>query len=254
MTDYYSSSPLPTPAPGTLPYPWITQFDPIYQVTFYVNLETQESTWTLPDLSNASYDPPAPAVDGTRSAPDGMYGGGVSDFNYSSASFPSSSTGGPNTASSGEASSFYASSGTIPQAPGQSTYTDQTPPQSYDANGQPIQGDGERGLGKIIVGGGAMYLAYKLYKDYQKGKLNQQQFKPPNPSDQTPQLHPPHGNYQYVHYPQDHFRPPQRDNNVAPMPNWNQKPTPSGYNGPPPGPYNAGGSSQVRASHSVKHM
>lgn len=251
MADYYSSSPLPTPAAGTLPYPWVTQFDQTHQATFYVNLETQESTWTLPDLSLASS--PSyqafPAVEGTRGMSDNMYGGGASN-SYSRASitqsYPTSSNGAGG--GNGEAASFYGSSGTTPQAPGQTTYSDQTQPQ-YDANGQPIEG-GERGLGKIIVGGGAMYLAYKLYKDYQKGKLSQQQFKPPNPSKITPQLHPPHGsNHQNVHYPQDHFRPPNRDNNATmnpPMPNWDQKPPNTApYGGAAPAPYNTGTNYQV---------
>lgn len=243
MTDYYPSSPLPAPAPGTLPYPWVTQFDPTHQATFYVNLETQESTWTLPDLSNLpSFNPPpAPAVDGARSASDNgtYYGGGVADdsYSHSTAPYPSSNTG--QAAVGGEASSFYASSGTTPQDPGQSTYTNQTqPPQSFDANGQPIQGsgDGERGLGKMIVGGGAIYLAYKLYKDYQKGKLKQDYFVPPN------QVHAPHGSYQYHHNASDHLRPSQSINPAAQMSNSTSKfPTTSDlYPGPPLDPYNSG--------------
>lgn len=237
MADYYSSSPLPTPAAGTLPYPWITQFDPAQQATFYVNVETQESTWALPDLnsSSASYQT-APAVDGTRGMSDNMYGGGASTGaaatqSYSSQYNGSSSNGG------GEAASFYGSSGTTPQAPGQSTFSDQTQVQ-YDANGQPIQ-DGERGLGKVIVGGGVMYMAYKLYKDYQKGKLKQNQFKPPSnygqPSSSQSQYRPQQQQQQYGGYGRD---------GIAPTPNWDQKPS-NAYGGPPPAPYSVGVNSQV---------
>lgn len=239
MADYYSGSPLPTPAPGTLPYPWITQFDPSHQTTFYVNVETQESTWTLPDLNSLSTSQHASMDGGIRAMPNNYHGGGAAGDSCPPATYqhPGDSARG-----SGEASSFYASSGTVPQSPGESTHADQAQTQ-YDENGQPIQGDGERGLGKVIVGGGAMYLAYKLYKDYQKGKLNQQQFKPPNPSNATPQTHPTNGSYPYVQHPQSHFGPPKRDN-VAPAPNWDQKPY-SAYGGPPPGPYVTGGNYQV---------
>lgn len=239
MADYYSNSPTPAPGPpaeGQLPYPWITQFDPTHQATFYVNLETQESSWTYPDLSNFPGPGVAPAVQGTRGMSDNnaYYGGGAA----TSQNYPSSGSAG---GGGGEAASFYGSSGTTPQAPGQTTYSAPSE-QQYDANGQPVEG--ERGLGKIIVGGGAMYMAYKMYKDYQKGKLSKQQFKPPNPNNITPQLHDPHQNYPNVYYPQNQFGPPKRDNALpAPTPNWDQKP--AAYNGAPPAPYNAGAQFQV---------
>lgn len=261
MAGYYSPSPAPPPPPeGFLPYPWVTQYDPQYQTTYYANTETGETQWTPPDPNTVSSQlpPPDAAVQGTR----GMYDGASSQ--YGGGAYPSAqnytSTGNAANTGTGEAASFYGSSGTTPQAPGQTSYSSQDPQQQqqYDENGQPV--DGERGLGKVIVGGGLAYFAYKRYKDYQKGKLNQQQFKPPyqapNPFNQTPQLHPPHGKYTGVHYPQAHFSPAYRDNNTpAPTPAWDQKPTPSAYGGPPPaGAYNSAGAGvQVRSSRFSAH-
>lgn len=251
MADYYSASPAPAPpAGGWLPYPWVTQFDPGYQTTYYANAETGESSWTPPD-PNVVYSQPPPSPGPIHSASRGDM--------YNAASTPaatSSNNAGAGGSSGGEAASFYGSAGMAPMSQQassqQSSYSpqDQQPQQQqYDENGQPI--DGERGLGKVIIGGGLAYFAYKKYKEYQKGKLNQQQFKPPyqppNHNNETPQLHPPHGGYNYVHYPQEHFGPPKRDNldmmntngPPPPMPAWDQKPSPSPYGGPPPNAYNA---------------
>lgn len=250
MADYYSASPAPAPpAGGWLPYPWVTQFDPQYQTTYYANAETGESSWTPPD-PNVVYSQPPPSPGPMQSTSRGDM--------YNAASTPaatSSNNAGAGGSSGGEAASFYGSAGTAPMSQQasshQSSYTpqDQQQQQQYDENGQPI--DGERGLGKVIIGGGLAYFAYKKYKEYQKGKLNQQQFKPPyqppNHNNETPQLHPPHGGYNYVHYPQEHFGPPKRDNldmmntngPPPPMPAWDQKPSPSPYGGPPPNAYNA---------------
>lgn len=256
MSGYYSPSPAPTPPPpaeGWLPYPWVSQFDPNYQATYYANAETGETTWTRPDPNIVYSQPPPPdVVAAVEQSASHRGGDGSSMYEMNSHAPPSSSNGG----GGGEAASFYSSAGVTPQAPSQSVTSiypsQQQSQQEYGENGgQPV--DGERGLGKVIIGGGLAYFAYKKYKEYQKGKLNQQQFKPPyqapNPSNQTPQLHPPHGNYNYVHYPQEHFGPPKRDDVGAnngyavagqqpPMPAWDQKPSPAAYGGPPPNAYN----------------
>lgn len=195
---YYSSSPAPAPPPsaneGTLPWPFISQWSPEHQTTFYVNVETGESSWTAPDpaLTANSKGPPSPYLQAERAygsdgTPSFDYGSNTGAYASSTAYDNGSTSRSAAAGAGGQAASFFAGTGTTAQGPSSTSsfdngYSGQAPPsqqqQQYDENGQPIEG--ERGIGKVLVGGGLAYFAYKMYKDYQRGKHNQQYYRPPN--------------------------------------------------------------------------
>lgn len=143
----HSNDSNPFPPPDTLPPPWIQQFDPTYSAPFYVNTETNESSWTHPferdEYRSMDFSEPSPAA--ASAAVSSGYGGttrGVTnDFSYSSASTPG---GG------GQAASFYGSgNGPASSSSQQTYYPSQQGPIPDDAAGGEVGPNGERGMGKV---------------------------------------------------------------------------------------------------------
>jgi hypothetical protein len=230
---YYSGTPSPAPpAEGLLPYPWITQYDPSYQSTFYVNVETNETSWTPPDPSTVTSQPPAQLERGmydsgcpSSSGYDNYGGGGATPYSQNNGYQNGSSNG----HGSGEASSFYGSAGVTPQGPGQATHSSSQGQQQIDENGQPV--DGERGLGKVIVGGGMAYMLYRMYK---KNQHNKQQFKPPSSGPPQQGYGTMQGGHGYNKQPQPQQQP-YYHSQAPPAPIWDQKPSQhTPYGGAPP--------------------
>ena len=197
------------PSATDLAYPWISQFDDSYQTFFYVNTETGETSWQHPgsgitqqsgDLYQSSYD---------------GYGSPSYQATPATTSYPSSGAG--------EAASFYSSS-SAPVNGGSSHQTTQAPIPDAVEGGEP----GERGLGKVVVMGGMLYMAHKLYKDWQKNKLNSHQQSLLKPPQFAPLQQPPPAAYgqQYAAKAQA-FDPQQVYSQPAIQQSWQSSPLPS---------------------------
>lgn len=170
-----SGPPGPAPAPqGTLPYPYVTQYDPEQHATFYANTETGETSWDLPEQVRQGGDfDPGPSGDGPSSS--GPHSIGDPGHTQQSTAAVSGGRG------HGEAASFYAASGapTATANPGAVGGSDQ--PQGSTGTRAFGSEQDERGqFGKLLGGSGVAAMAWKLYKDYRNCKHNQQQFRPPN--------------------------------------------------------------------------
>lgn len=163
------------PAPSIdLPYPWISQFDSNYQTAFYVNTVTGETSWNYPSPADVQQS-------------SGGFKAGASGYE---ASYEPVTTSSFATTPSGQAASFYGNAG--PAAPPSNTYSSQSAQlQSPMANSAGDGEPGERGLGKVVLAGGALYLAHKLYKDWQKNKLSTQQQSLLKPPQYAPRQQPP---------------------------------------------------------------
>ena len=235
-----------------LSYPWISQFDENYRTEYYVNTETGTTQWERP---RAAY-----AYGGS----DRGIGGPSSTMSY--ASDPYSQPRAGSAPATGEASSYY---GSAPVSTGSASYGQQPQQQQYtDTDGTPGP-DGERGLGKVVVAGGALWMAHKLYKDWQKKKLSTQQqsmLRPPSyaPQQYAPQQQAPQqstmgsffgsgggggwGKRDYADYPpapERAFDPAQTYGDARLQQSWASDYPPSSTPAPTSYPYSAAGDQQM---------
>ena len=205
------------PAPTDLAYPWISQFDPTYQADFYVNTETGETTWQHPS-----------SFAGQQSRDFSQNNNNGYDSSYqapATSSYPASGAG--------EAASFYHSAPSTSSATG--AYQG---PSAQGPIPEDVQGGegGERGLGKVVVMGGALWMAHKLYKDWQKNKLSSHQQSLLKPPQFAPSQQPPMGGYGQQYAPKAQaFNPQQVYSQPSVQQSWQQNspsPAPSSYGQP----------------------
>ncbi|KAK9895738.1 hypothetical protein P389DRAFT_170449 [Cystobasidium minutum MCA 4210] len=174
-TTFEDRSGLPGPASApqvALPYPYITQYDPQEQATFYANTETGETYWDLPEQ----------ARQGIGGAP--FEDSGSGRLSHSGEAYGS---GHPQTApavqgerSRGEVASFYGSSGPSQVVNQASADISDPHPGSDGARGFGNKADERAQFGDALSASGVAAMAWKLYKEYRNNKHNKQQFRPPS--------------------------------------------------------------------------
>ena len=235
---------------ASLSYPWISQFDENYRTEYYVNTEMGTTQWERPSAAS-SY-----------GGHDRSVGGSSSAMSYSSD--PYSQPHAASAPATGEAASYY---GSAPVTTGSTSYSQQSQQQQYPPSDGTPGPDGERGLGKVIVAGGALWMAHKLYKDWQKQKLSSQQqsmLRPPSyaPQQYAPQQQAPQqstmgslfhgsgggwGKREYADYPpaqERAFDPAQTYGDARLQQSWASDYTPSSTPAPTSYPYSAAAGDQ----------
>jgi len=165
------------PPSDTLPPPWVQQFDTTNNAPFYVNTQTNESSWVHPferdEYRNMVIPEPSPSayqVDaGYSGSTRGMSSNGYQEP-YASSPYPSQDSGAGygSSVGGGQAASFYNSGG------GAQPYQPSQQGPIPDDDGGAVGPDGERGIGKVVAGGVALYMAKKMFDKWQAGKKPQQ--------------------------------------------------------------------------------
>lgn len=185
-TNFQSSGAPPRPAgvlQDPLPYPYVTQWNEQQQATYYANSETGETFWHPPNFGDQG---------GQLRGPGGIVNSaslrlGNPELKTAGASSqpgqPAPAVQNDRVRSGGEAASFYAGSGNVPQDPNArltAAPPEEGPTSTNRAFGN--ESDERAQFGKALGGGGVAAMAWNLYKAYRNGKHNQQQFQPPSGS------------------------------------------------------------------------